>query len=359
MASRQAVLGIDQGAFYHGTRKIFSDVSFLLDDAATALVGENGVGKSTLLNCLSGRTRTQLRQDRPLPRPACRLLCRRMCRPAWTGSPCAGAGALASSALARAGEDWRIDMLLDEIGVSAETADGLFGDPVRRLAKADADRRSGAPRSPRHPHPRRADQSPRHRPHQRPRALADCGLPPADADRLPRPGVPQPGQHPHPVPAPDGIHAFKTSFALAREELLRRDAAAGVRRKIEEKEIKRLEKVAARYHVWGQQNPNFHRRKKAVETRIEHIREGHGPRSMLPVSAAWSWARVKSRPRSLCAWKVCDLMTPDGARKLLDVDRLAIARRRQGGSAGRQRRRANPPCFTRLVAGLGRQVGAL
>ena len=45
----QAVLGVEQGAFFHGTRKVFSGVSFLLDDARTALVGENGAGKSTLL----------------------------------------------------------------------------------------------------------------------------------------------------------------------------------------------------------------------------------------------------------------------------------------------------------------------
>jgi ATPase subunit of ABC transporter with duplicated ATPase domains len=52
--SRQAVLGIDDGAFFHGARRVFSGISFLLDDAKTALVGENGVGKSTLLGCLSG-----------------------------------------------------------------------------------------------------------------------------------------------------------------------------------------------------------------------------------------------------------------------------------------------------------------
>jgi len=52
--SRQAVLGIDGGAFFHGSRKVFSGISFLLDGAKTALVGENGVGKSTLLKCLSG-----------------------------------------------------------------------------------------------------------------------------------------------------------------------------------------------------------------------------------------------------------------------------------------------------------------
>ena len=54
MATRQAVLGMDHGGFGYGQRRVFNDVSFLLDDARTALVGENGVGKSTLLKCLSG-----------------------------------------------------------------------------------------------------------------------------------------------------------------------------------------------------------------------------------------------------------------------------------------------------------------
>ena len=55
MAARQAVLGIDRGGFHFGVTKIFDNVSFLLDDARTALVGENGTGKSTLLKCLGGQ----------------------------------------------------------------------------------------------------------------------------------------------------------------------------------------------------------------------------------------------------------------------------------------------------------------
>ena len=54
MATRQAVLGIENGSFFFGTRKVFSGISLLLDDARTALVGENGAGKSTLLKCLGG-----------------------------------------------------------------------------------------------------------------------------------------------------------------------------------------------------------------------------------------------------------------------------------------------------------------
>jgi ATPase subunit of ABC transporter with duplicated ATPase domains len=54
MAARQAVLGIDRGSFHYGVTPILENVSFLLDDARTALVGENGAGKSTLLKCLTG-----------------------------------------------------------------------------------------------------------------------------------------------------------------------------------------------------------------------------------------------------------------------------------------------------------------
>src|SRR3954465_15768595 len=54
MAVRQAVLGMEHASFFYGSAKVFEDVSFLLDDARTALVGENGAGKSTLLKCLTG-----------------------------------------------------------------------------------------------------------------------------------------------------------------------------------------------------------------------------------------------------------------------------------------------------------------
>eukprot|EP01034_Spumella_vulgaris_P006151 gene6151-7830_t len=54
MASRQAVLGMEQASFFYGSGRVFENVSFLLDDARTALVGENGAGKSTLLKCLTG-----------------------------------------------------------------------------------------------------------------------------------------------------------------------------------------------------------------------------------------------------------------------------------------------------------------
>src|ERR1044072_654654 len=54
MATRQAVLGMERGAFFYGSAAGFRRITFLLDGARTALVGENGTGKSTLLKCLTG-----------------------------------------------------------------------------------------------------------------------------------------------------------------------------------------------------------------------------------------------------------------------------------------------------------------
>ena len=126
MASRQAVLGMEQASFFYGSGRVFENVSFLLDDARTALVGENGAGKSTLLKCLTGalelnagqviRSRWlrvgQVPQDIP---------------EALAGRPVRD---VLGDALTRAGQDgdyWRIDVLFDEIGVDQETLDKPFG----------------------------------------------------------------------------------------------------------------------------------------------------------------------------------------------------------------------------------------
>jgi ATPase subunit of ABC transporter with duplicated ATPase domains len=323
MASRQAVLGIDQGAFYHGTRRIFFDVSFLLDDSTTALVGENGVGKSTLLNCLSGELELNsgkivrsrglhvgyLPQDVPdgLDGLTVRAVLER----------CLGR-------VGAAGEDWRIDMLLDEIGVSAETAEGRFGTLSggwQRLVLIAGAARLEAPDI------LILDEPTNHLDIGHINVLERW----LTRDfRLPMLIVSHDREFLNRVSTrtlflrPDGIQAFKASFALAREELLRRDAAAGVRRKIEDKEIKRLEKVAARYRVWGQKNSMFHRRMKAVETRIEHKEK---VRTEVYVAKERRLELGESEIEAKIALRVegLRLMTPDGARKLLDIERLAIA----------------------------------
>jgi ATPase subunit of ABC transporter with duplicated ATPase domains len=121
----------------------------------------------------------------------------------------------------------------------------------------------------------------------------------------------------------DGMHAFKSRFSLAREELLSRDAAAAARAKLEEKEIKRLEQAAARYKVWAVKNPDLNKRKNAVESRIARIEADRtqtytARERKLELSDGDTEARVALRLAGL------DVKTPDG-RKLIGIDGLAVA----------------------------------
>src|SRR5271155_5769611 len=54
MSARHSVLGVDNAGFAYNKGYVFRHISFILDGARTALVGENGAGKSTLLKCLAG-----------------------------------------------------------------------------------------------------------------------------------------------------------------------------------------------------------------------------------------------------------------------------------------------------------------
>ena len=54
MSARWSVLGVENAGFAYDKGYVFRHVSFLLDEAKTALVGENGAGKSTLVKCLTG-----------------------------------------------------------------------------------------------------------------------------------------------------------------------------------------------------------------------------------------------------------------------------------------------------------------
>ena len=126
MATRQAVLGMEQASFFYGSARVFENVSFLLDDARTALVGDNGAGKSTLLKCLGGQLelnggvviRSRGLRVGTLPQDIPEGLSHRLLRD------------VLGDALERAGlgdDLWRIDVLADEIGVAQETLDKPFG----------------------------------------------------------------------------------------------------------------------------------------------------------------------------------------------------------------------------------------
>lgn len=323
MTVRNAVLGIDQGAFFHGARRVFSGVSFMLDDAKTALVGENGVGKSTLLKCLTGELELnggKLIRSRGLrigavPQEVPEGLARLSVRQVLDRS---------LERIGAAGEDWRIDVLLDEIAISPPAAEGAFGalsGGWQRLILIAGAARLEAPDI------LILDEPTNHLDIGNINILErwlthEIGMPMLivshDREFLNRVSTRTLFLR------ADGAHAFKTPFALAREELLRRDAAAGVRRKVEDREVNRLEKVAARYHVWGLKNSKFHKRQKAVESRIDHIEAAktqvYSPRERrLELGEGAIEAKVALRVEGL------SLRTPDGARALLTIDQLAIA----------------------------------
>ena len=322
MASRQAVLGMDQGSFFYGSAKVFAGVSFLLDDAKTALVGENGAGKSTLLKCLSGELELNrgkliksrnlrvgsLPQDTPpeLAELSVRAVLQRSLEKIGAGD-----------------EEWRIDVLLDEIGVAPETAEQRFGSLSggwqRLILIAGAARLED-------PDILVLDEPTNHL------DLANI----ATLERwltvefkIPMLIVSHDRAFLNRVTdrtlflRSDGIHAFKTGFSHAREELLRRDAAAAVHRRLEEKEVKRLEQAAARYKVWAVKNPLLNKRKNAVETRVARIEANktqvyQARERRLELSDGEIEAKV--------ALRVADLKvtTPDGARTLINIEKFSI-----------------------------------
>ena len=137
MASRQAVLGMERASFFYGSSRVFENVSFLLDGARTALVGENGAGKSTLLKCLGGLLELnagQVIRSRglrvgTLPQDIPEGLADRPVRD------------VLGDALVRGGigdDLWRIDVLADEIGVAQETLDKPFGTLDRKSTRLNS-----------------------------------------------------------------------------------------------------------------------------------------------------------------------------------------------------------------------------
>jgi len=322
MPPRQAVLGVENGGFSYGTRRVFENVSFLLDDARTALVGENGAGKSTLLKCLRGElelNRGQIVRSRGLrlgyvPQELPPHLIDLPVREVLDG---------VLARLGSIGEDWKVDILLDEIGVSPETAEqpfgALSGGWQRLLLIAAAARLE-------EPDILILDEPTNHL------DLANINVLErwlTEETRLPMLIVSHDREFLDRVTTrtlflrSDGTHAFKTPFVQAREELLRRDAAAATRRKLEDKEIKRLEAVAARYKVWGVKNSDFHKKQKTTEKRIARIQD---TRAQVYASRERRLELNDGEIEAKIALRLHDLKvtTPDGARTLVTIDRLAV-----------------------------------
>jgi ATPase subunit of ABC transporter with duplicated ATPase domains len=322
MAARQAVLGMEHASFYYGSGRVFEDVTFLLDDARTALVGENGAGKSTLLKCLTGGL--ELNAGQVIRSRGLRI----GTVPQDVPEDLAGQKVreVLGHALDRAGlggEDWRIDVLFDEIGASPDLLDKPFGSLSggwqRLMLIAGAARLE-------EPDILVLDEPTNHLDLANINTLErwlteDFKLPMLIVshdreilDRVTERTL---------FLRSDGVHAFRTRFSVAREELLRRDATAAERAKVEEKEIKRLEQAAARYKVWAVKNPDLNKRKNAVESRIARIEAERtqtyvARERRLELSDGDIDARVALRLSNL------DVKTPDG-RKLIAIDRLTVA----------------------------------
>ncbi|MEO8811669.1 MAG: ATP-binding cassette domain-containing protein, partial [Caulobacteraceae bacterium] len=291
--------------------------------ARTALVGENGVGKSTLLKCLSGElelnagtlVRSRGLRVGALPQEV----------------PAELAPLTVREVLARAlekggaaGENWRIDVMLEDIAAPqgmAETRFGALSGGWQRLMLIAGTARLEAPDI------LLLDEPTNH---------LDVGAINTlegwltGAFRMPMLIVSHDRQFLDRVSSrtlflrADGTHAFKASFAHAREELLRRDAAAGRKHALEAREIRRLEKVAARYNLWGVKNPAFHKRQKATEMRIEHIEAArtqvYGARDRrLELNDGEIDAKVVLRIANLA------VTAPGGGRTLFTVERLDVA----------------------------------
>ena len=322
MAPRHAVLGMEQASFYYGSSRVFRGVSFLLDDARTALVGENGAGKSTLLKCLTGTL--ELNAGKVIRSRGLRVGSVPQDIPA--GLADRTVREVLHEALVRIGQDddwWRIDVLVDEIGVAPETADRAFGQLSggwQRLMLIAAAARLEEPDI------LILDEPTNHLDLANINTLerwltVEFKLPMLIVshdreilDRVTERTL---------FLRSDGVHAFKTRFSVAREELLRRDATAAARSRLEDREIKRLEKAAARYKVWAVKNPDLNKRKSAIETRIARI-EAERTQTYVARERRLELADGDIDAKVALRLTGLDIKTPDG-RKLIAIDRLAIA----------------------------------
>ncbi|HWD29787.1 MAG TPA: ABC-F family ATP-binding cassette domain-containing protein [Rhizomicrobium sp.] len=320
MAARSAVLGIDRGGFHFGVTKIFENVSFQLDDARTALVGENGAGKSTLLKCLAGEHELSSGQ----------ILKSRGLRVGIVPQeiPDGLAAVPVREVLERAlppdarDDTWRIDVLLDDLAIPPDIAAKNFGELSggwQRLILIAA-AKLGAPDI------AILDEPTNHLDIENINKL-EAWL---EEDRMPMLIVSHDREFLGRITTrtiflrKDGAHAFKVPFQTAREELLHQDALAARRRRLEEREVDRLEKVAARYKAWGVINSGFHKKEQATRKRIARIEDNatevYKPKNRkLELNDDVIDARVALRLSNLV------VTTPDGSRTLVTIDRLVIA----------------------------------
>ena len=319
--SRQAVLGVENAEFSYGSTQVFSGLTFQLDEARTALVGENGAGKSTLLKCLLGELTLidgKIIKSRGLkvgyvpqdiPEGLCELAVRQVLEKALPQDD--------------GSESWKVDVMLDEIGMAYETAEQTFGSLSggwqRLLLIAAAARLSD-------PDLLILDEPTNHLDLGNINTLESW----LDAEtRLPMLIVShdraflQRATRRTLFLRRDGAHSFSVPFVEARQALLQRDAADAGRRRVEEKEIERLQKVAARYRVWGIKNDKFDKRAKATEKRIDRI-ETEKTQVYVPKARALDLHNGDIGAKAVLRLENYSVMVPGGGRTLFKVERLTV-----------------------------------
>ncbi|MDP3854332.1 ABC-F family ATP-binding cassette domain-containing protein [Phenylobacterium sp.] len=321
MSTRQAVLGVENASFFYGSNRVFEGVSFQLDDARTALVGENGAGKSTLLKCLLGELVLmdgQIVRSRGLkigyvPQDVPEGLAATPLRQVLE----------AALPVTDGSEDWKVDVLLDEIGVAFETAEqpfgALSGGWQRLMLIAAAARLS-------EPDLLILDEPTNHLDLSNINVLEGWL---EENQRLPMLIVSHDRAFLQRTTTrtlflrADGAHSFAAPFVEARQALLHRDAADAARRHLEGKEIERLQKVAARYRVWGVKNDKFHKRAKATEKRIDRI-EAERTGSYVSRERKLELAEGEIEAKVALRIENYAVTTPDGGRKLFHIDKLSV-----------------------------------
>lgn len=321
MAAR-AVLGIEEGSFGYDATPLFKDISFQLDQERTALVGDNGSGKSTLLKCLAGilelntgrviRSRgakvVLVEQDVPQfpPETTTREVLRQFLDHGTAD-----------------GEDWRIDVMFEELAIPDSVSDGTFESLSvgwkRLVLMAGALQLAD-------PDVVLMDEPTNHLDLGNIRVL-EAWI--EQSRNLPMLIVSHDREFLEHMTTrtiflrADGVHSFGTSFSAAREALMQRDAANARRHQLEEREIRRLEQVAARYRVWGQTNASFHKRQKATEKRIDRL-DANRTEIYRPTSRTLSLESEAVDAAAILRIKNLTVTTPDQARVLFSIDRLTV-----------------------------------
>jgi ATPase subunit of ABC transporter with duplicated ATPase domains len=322
MSGRGPVLRIENGSFSHGAKKIFSNVSFAVDNAKIALVGDNGVGKSTILKCLVGiehlndgeivKSRglriSYLPQEVPkefLPVPVRKVYEEKL------------------EQANRHDEMWMVETLLSELNIAFEDWDkplGQFSGGWQRILLV------ASAISLENPDIIIMDEPTNHLDISNIYRLETLLN---DSARVPLLIVSHDREFLDKVTnktiflRQDGAHVFKAPFSRAREELAQIDLANAQRREMEEKEVARLKQVAHRYKQWGVLNSDFHKKMKATEKRIERI-ENNLTESFTKKDRALNMQDGEMDAN--VALRLIDhvVTVPDGSRVLYKIDKLIV-----------------------------------